>query len=115
MNGKVSEKNLFIDGVSHKRNIQCGFEFRTLFTKRVSMSILLKYDQCTDIKFILNTFQSRCDGCSVVCDENISSSRESSVRKGQPVYISISAHFLCNSYTLASAWEEVFMLLVVAA
>ena len=44
MNGKVSDKNLFIDGVSHKRNIPCGFEFRTLFTKRVSLSILLKYD-----------------------------------------------------------------------
>ena len=84
MNGKVSQKNFFIDGVSHKRNILCGFEFSTLFTKRVSMSIL--HDsveiRCTYIKSILNTFQSRCDGCSVVSDENVSSSHESSVRKG---------------------------------
>ena len=34
VNGEVSEKNLFIDGVSHKRNIMCGFVFSTLFTNR---------------------------------------------------------------------------------
>lgn len=32
MDGKVSEKNFFIDGVSHKRNVLRGFIFRTLFT-----------------------------------------------------------------------------------
>ena len=57
---------------------------------RVSLSILLKYDAAV-FKFILNTFQSRCGGGSVVSDENVSSSHESSVRK-----ISISTYFLTH-------------------
>ena len=32
MNGKVSEKNLFIDGISHKRKILYEFVLRTVFT-----------------------------------------------------------------------------------
>ena len=67
---------------------------------RVSLSILLKYDAAV-FKFILNTFQSRCGGGSVVSDENVSSSHESSVRK-----ISISTYFLSNSYTLATTYRE---------
>ena len=81
MNGKVSEKNSFIDGVSHKRNrpvwvrIQNAVYKTGFFVDSVEI-------RCTDIKFILNTFQSHCDRCSVVSDENVSSSHESSVRKG---------------------------------
>ena len=83
MNGKVTEKNLFIDGVGHKRNILCAVWVRIQnAVYKTAFFVDSPEIRCTGIKFILNTFQSRCDGCSVVSDENGSSSHESSVRKG---------------------------------
>ena len=49
--------------------------------------------RCTGIKFILNTFESCCDGCSVVSDENVSSPHQSTVEKDN-LLISISTYFL---------------------
>ena len=64
MNGKVSEKNFFIDGVSHKKKhpvwvcIQNAVHKMGFFVDSAEI-------RCTDIKFISNTFPSRCDGYSV--------------------------------------------------
>ena len=57
MNGKVSKKNLFIDGVSHKRKILCA---------QTGVFVDSAEIRCTGIKFIFNTFRSRCNGCGVV-------------------------------------------------
>ena len=57
--------------------------------------------RCTGIKFVLNTFQSRCDRCSVVSDENVSFLMKIPFEKDNP-FISISTYFLSNSYEKAS-------------
>ena len=62
MDGKLSVKNLFIDGVSHKRKWVGSYSERC---SQTGFFVDSAEKQCTDIKFILNTFPSRCDGCSV--------------------------------------------------
>ena len=44
MNGKVSEKNFFIDGVSHKKKHPAWVCIQNAVDKRDSLLILLKYD-----------------------------------------------------------------------
>ena len=61
INGKNAE-NMFIDGEGKERNIHAWVlqTATTVFKRDVDSEI-----QYTWIKFILNTFPSRCDGCSV--------------------------------------------------
>ena len=55
MNGKVSEKNFFIDGVSHKKKHPAWVCIQNAVDKRDSLLILLKYD-APILNLILNTF-----------------------------------------------------------
>ena len=68
MNGKVSEKNLFMDGVRYKRlGIKETSGVGSYWECCLQTSFFVDSVEiwCSGIKFISNTFQSRCDGCQV--------------------------------------------------
>ena len=65
----ISEENFFIDSVSHNDSVShrrksCVGSYSERCS-RDGFFVDFAEIRCTGIKFILNTFQSRCDECSV--------------------------------------------------